>query len=488
MKLHPALGLSMLLVIISIPIFLNIGYYPIRLWDESRVAINAYEMYKNGNWIVTTFNYEPDMWNTKPPLLTWIQTIFLHVFGLHDMSIRIVSPLAAIATCVFIYWFTAKKFKQPWLGILICIVLVTSRGYIRLHGVRTGEYDALLVMFTTMYALYYFLYLEENNKKYLYAFAITLTLAALTKGVAALLFIPALIVFTLIRGKILQVLKSRHLYISILIFIVFVFGYYLLREKYNPGFLQQVYMNELGGRYAESEQDPKYDHMRDYYWYFLTNITFIRWLIPMYISVVLGFFTKDKLLRRLSIFSVLVGFSNFIIVSYGSTKNEWYDMGCYPFFAITTGIGIFIVCRWLMKITFPKKIFNYALAGIFVIAISWLPYKEVIEQDLHHPFQDWSQENDSISFYVKDIYEKNKKTDDLVVAYVDYQADLDWYRLLLAEQKRPIDRADYKALPTDKRVIAYQAAVKKYIDSAYNAVILDTFNTLRVYKVNGPKQ
>ena len=46
-------GLLLLLLIGSIPLFLHIDALPCRLWDDSRLATNAYEMHKNGNFIVT---------------------------------------------------------------------------------------------------------------------------------------------------------------------------------------------------------------------------------------------------------------------------------------------------------------------------------------------------------------------------------------------------------------------------------------------------
>lgn len=63
-------------IILIFPIFYDLGGLTIRQWDESRNATNALEMSKNGNYLVTYFNNNIEMWNTKPPLLIWIQTFF----------------------------------------------------------------------------------------------------------------------------------------------------------------------------------------------------------------------------------------------------------------------------------------------------------------------------------------------------------------------------------------------------------------------------
>ncbi|UOQ78563.1 hypothetical protein MUN84_08455 [Hymenobacter sp. 5516J-16] len=62
---------------------------PIYLWDESRVAVNAAEMALNNNWLVAHFEGQPDLWNTKPPLLLWLQVLSIKLFGFNEVAIRL---------------------------------------------------------------------------------------------------------------------------------------------------------------------------------------------------------------------------------------------------------------------------------------------------------------------------------------------------------------------------------------------------------------
>ncbi|MCV5869855.1 hypothetical protein OFN61_31865, partial [Escherichia coli] len=84
--------------------------------------------------------------------------------------------------------------------------------------------------------------------------------------------------YTVYRRQLLLTLKNGHLYLGILGFIVFALGYYLLREQYNPGFIEQVRINEFGGRYLETDH-PEFGY--SYYWKFLQSRNFIRWLLLM---------------------------------------------------------------------------------------------------------------------------------------------------------------------------------------------------------------
>ena len=52
--------------------FHRLGELPIYVWDEARDTINALEMLRTGDLLVTYFHGRPDLWNTKPPGAIWL--------------------------------------------------------------------------------------------------------------------------------------------------------------------------------------------------------------------------------------------------------------------------------------------------------------------------------------------------------------------------------------------------------------------------------
>jgi uncharacterized membrane protein len=58
------------LVVLSIPLWLKVDSLPIRLFDEAQNAVNALEMSETHNWLVRTYDYQPDTFDCKPPLLS----------------------------------------------------------------------------------------------------------------------------------------------------------------------------------------------------------------------------------------------------------------------------------------------------------------------------------------------------------------------------------------------------------------------------------
>jgi len=160
------------------------------LWDESRLAVNALEMCENGNLLVTHFDGKPDMWNTKPPLVIWIQASFMKVFGYNKLALRLPSALAGLATVFLVFLFCKKNLSNEKLGYFASLVLITIPGYISNHVTRTGDYDSILTFFTTLSIFLIFIFsskIKTENNRILYFIAFIFSLVVLTKGINPLI-------------------------------------------------------------------------------------------------------------------------------------------------------------------------------------------------------------------------------------------------------------------------------------------------------------
>ena len=82
-----------LLLICVLPLFGHLDEAPIQVTDELRNVQNALEMNSTGKIIVTTFGYEPETWNTKPPLMIWILALSQRIFGYNELAARVPSAL-----------------------------------------------------------------------------------------------------------------------------------------------------------------------------------------------------------------------------------------------------------------------------------------------------------------------------------------------------------------------------------------------------------
>lgn len=486
-----------LLVLSGLPILASLDRLAIQLWDESRLAINAFEMYQSGYSLVTTYNFEPETWNTKPPLLIWLQVLSFKLFGVNEVAFRLPSALAAIGTCFIIFFFCKKILKMPLAGVMASLILITSMGYMKYHhSARTGDYDALLTFFTTTYILSYFAFLETEKRRFLTFTFLALIGAALTKGIAGMLIAPGLLIYTLYKKKILYVLKKPNLYIGLFSFIGIVAAYYLLRNYYQPEYLQLINENELSGRYVEVGVNTNESILNPYHYYdLLVESNFKNWFPFIAPSIFLGFIVKDRLINSITFYLTATSLLFFIVISNATSKTDWYDMPAYPLLSIILGVAICYFLNLLLKysnvVNFNKKVTATILLFILLFG---LPYNSTIQYITTTYPGDWIAENTSVTHFLKDVLHKKNYTkykNYTIVKNKEYEVNVNWYASVLNTKGYGIDIIEIKGdipipnVQTGDTILAYHDGVKKFIEYYYDVDYLEIKDNAVMYKVNG---
>ncbi|MEG4585947.1 glycosyltransferase family 39 protein [Microcoleus sp. MOSTC5] len=402
-----SISLGLFVVACYFVFLINLGVAPVQMWDESRRAVNALEMAFNGNLLVTYFNGNPDMWGTKPPLLIWMIVLSMKNFGYNEFALRLPSALSAMSTAIIIFIFATKYLKDLKIGLVSGLVLITSSGFMGYHTGRTGDYDAILVLWITIYSLSYFIYLHSTEPKkqnfYWSIATVAIILAVLTKGVAGILPLPGILLYTAYQKKMGKLLFSSRFYISVILFSGVVLGYYFLREHYNPGYISAVFNNEVGGRYLEVNEN----HSASFLFYInnLIKDRFIPWIYVLPVALLSGIFSLKKNLKNIGIFGLFYLTCHLLIISYSKTKLYWYDNPLYPIAALVIGVGISEIFNSLnnyFSINALKRQLIFALTVISIFSIPYfnttynLVYKqEILSFDQYNPlirYRDYFQE------------------------------------------------------------------------------------------------
>ncbi len=358
-----AVQLSTILVVL-ICIFLSFSRLTtleVRMWDEARNAVNAFEMLESGFSLMTTYDWKPDHWNTKPPLLIWIQSLFMAIGGLSELTIRLPSVLAGLAFIPILIslgkrWRLGKSFSLFSLLCLFCFPI-----FLFVHTFRTGDYDALLTLNMFSYAIFYYLYLEYEKRSYFVGFFICLFLAALTKGIAGFLFLPGLLIITIIEKKLRFILGQKASYIGLISVFAGMFAYYFGRESIDPGYWQAVVNNELGGRFLDTTER----HWQPWYFYMhylrVEGLRFFFYSFP----IVAFFALLESKTRRYALFSLILILSHLLVISIGQTKLYWYCLPEIPFIALIFGLG-FKAIRCQMQAFDQKRWLSWMFPLIFL--------------------------------------------------------------------------------------------------------------------------
>jgi len=464
--------------IMYMPIFGHLTSLPFQIWDEARLANNAYEMFNNNNFIVTSYGNQPDMWNTKPPLMIWFQVFFMHLFGVNELAVRLPSALAALFTCIGLLAFFEKTFKSFWFATITVAVLITTGGYIALHVSRTGDYDALLVFFTTIGGLSFFHFTETFNNRFLYYFFIATTLSVLTKSVTGLLFLPAMFLYVIYRKQFVIFLKNKHLYIGIGIFIFFVGGYYIIREIMNNGYLQAVQNNELGGRYLETNEGHGHE-----FWYYFHNIVDYQmkfWYLFIPAGLFIGIFSKNEKIKRLTIFSALMVVVFFLVISAAKTSLHWYTAPLFPFLAILVAICLHFIFLFIQQNNFiNNQLTKNILPYLFLLFLIFTPYQTILNETI-------SPEKDNfyeMSTYLREALRGKHDVNNCKIIYKYNNQHLTIYTALLNKKNCNLSFADWTQLQNGDKIVVSQKEMQDSIDSKYVYEVEQYYGNIRKMKI-----
>lgn len=167
-------------------------------WDESRHGVNAVEMLKEGNLIRSTYLYETDYYNLKPPLSMWAIMLSMTLFGRTIFAMRFPSALCYLLLGVAVAVFVRKRYGRA--SALLCLAFLSANTTPFLaHMVRAGDADSLYVLIFTL-AMLCMLRIRENQKN-LYWCGFLFSLAFLTKSFHSLVIVAIGGLYLLLTGE-----------------------------------------------------------------------------------------------------------------------------------------------------------------------------------------------------------------------------------------------------------------------------------------------
>lgn len=348
---------SVLLLLLSFwVICYRLDALPMHLWDESRQANNALEMLNSGNIWYTTYDGVPDFWNTKPHLLIILQWACMKMLGPGLLALRLPSALAGCILILAGFRYLQKRSGFST-GAAWVAVMLGCGGFNTYHVTRTGDYDALLTLFVFLATLSWLTYIENPNRgKSLTLMAVWFSLALLTKGIAAAMWLPVwLAMGYAIKPRV--VLDYKRIVVLSLIPISVVLCYYGMREWLTPGYLQAVAENEFSGRYLR----PNEGHHTN--WFYYADVLWRDYFMGfIFLLAVAGFVLKKDMHKKMYL-RVLFGVLVFlVIISFSATRIYWYMAPAIPLLA-------FLVILPMAEHNNPHFQWNWSLfiAGIMVI-------------------------------------------------------------------------------------------------------------------------
>jgi 4-amino-4-deoxy-L-arabinose transferase-like glycosyltransferase len=247
-------------------------------------------------------------------------------------------------------------------GFAAGLVLIVLPGYVGFHASRTADYDALLSLGTTGAFLSLWL-AAERDSRYLLLTWFFLTLAVLTKGIAGLLIAPGLACIALLRYRAIPWLQTRWFWLGFVFFVFVILAYYLGRDSLQPGYLEAVWNNELGGRFAQTNEG--HDHPWYYYLGVLVRHVGFGGGFLLLFGVVLAVKAGSDRVRLAARDALIAALFLGVVLSSSQSKLDWYLVPMHPLLALAAGLGW---ADWLgdfKTLSYPKKSAVFVLILLF---------------------------------------------------------------------------------------------------------------------------
>lgn len=243
---------KLMLWCISIWLIACAGIRYFSLPDEGRYGDISRAMLQSGDWLVPRLNGLPFM--HKPPLLHWISSVLMEIFGVRVWVLRLVPTLAGIMMLVGLFWFL-KKHCNERIAQLSVVILATSLLFF--GSSQYVNHDLLLACWISITILCFADFTLSGEKSVLWMGYVACALGFLTKGLIGILIPGMVILLWVLASKQWKKIPSLLNPIGLIIFCVIALPWvYLMHLKY-PAFLQYFFIDQQFSRFSSDQFNNK---------------------------------------------------------------------------------------------------------------------------------------------------------------------------------------------------------------------------------------
>jgi 4-amino-4-deoxy-L-arabinose transferase-like glycosyltransferase len=380
-------------IILGLTIFFSfwkLGSHDLSEWDEAEYGTIAFEMMQNGDYVNYYYAGEQDTRNGKPPLMIWSIILCYKLFGFNAFALRLTSAIATIFFFIFAFNII-ERYRGKLYAFLSCLILLSCKAIVGFHVGRTGDTDALLICLLTASVYFFLLFLDFGKQNAAFLSATFLGLAFYTKGPAAFVMIPGMLLYVIVSGRWKKIIRDSKIWLSILIVILITLSWvFLLLKKGNEfnadsswygshNALETLFSHDTFARLTDSKFEP--DRKPDRLFFFsVLDIRFNIWNYVFYLSLFLGILSLFR--YKKSAFSMIGAEENrlrllaccmilplSLLLNFAATKHDWYIAPIALFISILIAEGsIYLIQRynWTSLIWLVILIFNLGRQFMYV--------------------------------------------------------------------------------------------------------------------------
>ena len=339
----------------------GIGNAPLFDEDEGFFAEGTREMAVRNDFISSFVNQEQRF--DKPPLTNWLQYASAQVFGWNEFAMRLPSCLASVAWMLLIYIFTKRKLGEK-IGFFATLIAASSL-QITIVG-KAALADGLLNMALTGAMFCLFEILNQNHRKYIWAFYAFTGIGFLSKGPIAVLIPGAVFLIYLLKNKTWKPFLVLFNLPGLIIFLLIAAPWYILEyQQTGEKFISGFFLNHNVNRF-QTALEGHYGGIL----YFVPVL--LLGLLP-FTAVIVKSFSKIRIIWADPFFSFLFIWFAFVFILFSLSGTKLHHYIIYGYSPLCVLGGWFAANNKRLPIVWPSFILLILLAVIPFLIQGFIP-------------------------------------------------------------------------------------------------------------------
>lgn len=354
------------IIICILIIYINNLFIDIMNVDAAQYACISFEMASTNSYLeVKEFGSD---YLDKPPLLFWLSSLSIKLFGANNFAYKLPSFLFLLASLYAVYRFTLLYYSEKIAKNAVLILATTQAYFLITSDVRT---DSLLTSCTIISIWLFSEYFKNRKLKNFIWGSVFIGLGMLAKGpIAAIAVLLPIGINLMYQQKWRDVFNFRwFLALLIICLVLFPMSYGLYTqfdaqpEKGKSGLYFYYWLQSFGRITGENVWNNGLP------WHFFLGSSiwdFFPWIIPLYVALFFKIGTVSMIKNKIPEITTLVGLiSILVMLSLSKYKLPHYIFVTFPFAAI-------IVAHYLSNLEF--KIWKrwkiiYYFFGLLIVVV-----------------------------------------------------------------------------------------------------------------------
>ena len=359
-----------LLVLLGCFFFSNLGAYKMFMWDESQYASIAYCVY-TGEGYAENGHSETG----RLPVYPLSIAAAFALFGVSYETTKIPGIMFALLS-VFAVYFFAGKYGGKKTGLASAFLIAVTPLFFTLTLNTLTEVTYSTLFFIS--AIFFYLAVHENAK-YFYLSAVFFGFSFLTRYNAALFPIIAAVYLAYLffrdKGKLYAVLKSKHAYFSLVLFLA-VMAPWMFYMHAETG---DVFSGIRGAQNIFSSYG-----VASFPWYHYFVLVQDVLGVPVLLLFILGIAYTVYKRSDFGVYCLIFVMVNFAYFSQIGWKSERMMVSWLPFMLILSGIGLMKVIYPWLKRDLKSDFLSIAVCVLLISGVAYFNYTGEISPKLEY--------------------------------------------------------------------------------------------------------